>query len=123
MGREHRGRRRNCSLRAISPFPTVFSKGLFPRDVKRCHCLGMGSKVSCQTISYFFFQRDVTIHTLDISGNDVGALGVIYISEMLAVNDTIHELVSSSNNSLTAIVDYLEKEEKKKKSAGKNRAA
>ena len=29
-------------LRAISPFPTVFSKGLFPRGVKRCHCLGMG---------------------------------------------------------------------------------
>ena len=29
-------------LRAISAFPTVFSKGLFPRDVKRCHCVGMG---------------------------------------------------------------------------------
>ena len=24
----------NCSLRAISPFPTVFLKGLFPRGVK-----------------------------------------------------------------------------------------
>ena len=22
-------------------FPTVFSKGLFPRGVKRCHCVGM----------------------------------------------------------------------------------
>ena len=29
-------------LQAISPFPTVFSKGLFPRGVKRCHCVGMG---------------------------------------------------------------------------------
>ena len=27
------------ALRAISPFPTVFSKGLFPRGVKRCHCV------------------------------------------------------------------------------------
>ena len=27
---------------AISPFPTVFSKGLFPTGVKRCHCVGMG---------------------------------------------------------------------------------
>ena len=27
---------------AISPFSTVFSKGLFPRGVKRCHCVGMG---------------------------------------------------------------------------------
>ena len=25
----------------ISPLPTVFSKGLFPRDVKRCRCVGM----------------------------------------------------------------------------------
>ena len=40
-GRKHCGKRRNCSLRAISPFPTVFSKGLFPRGVKRCHCVGM----------------------------------------------------------------------------------
>ena len=41
-GRKHCGKRRNCSLRAISPFPTVFSKGLFPWGVKRCHCVGMG---------------------------------------------------------------------------------
>ena len=25
----------------FSPFPTVFSKGLFPRGDKRCHCMGM----------------------------------------------------------------------------------
>ena len=36
------GKGRNCSLRAIAPFPTMFSKGLFPRGVKRCHCVGMG---------------------------------------------------------------------------------
>ena len=30
MGRKHCEKRRNCSLRAISPFPTVFSKGCFP---------------------------------------------------------------------------------------------
>ena len=41
-GRKHCGKRRNCSLRAISPFPTVFSKGLFPRGVKRCHWVEMG---------------------------------------------------------------------------------
>ena len=42
MGKKHCGKRRNCSLRAISPFPTVFSKGLFSRGVKRRHCVGMG---------------------------------------------------------------------------------
>ena len=36
------GKMKNCSLQAISPFPTLFSKGLFPRGVKRCHCVGMG---------------------------------------------------------------------------------
>ena len=41
-GRKHCGKRRNCPLRAISPFPTVFSKSLFPRGIKRCHCAGMG---------------------------------------------------------------------------------
>ena len=35
IGRKHRGKRRNCSLRAISPFPTGFSKGLFSRGIKR----------------------------------------------------------------------------------------
>ena len=32
----------NVGKGAISPFPSVFSKGLFPRGVKRCHCVGMG---------------------------------------------------------------------------------
>ena len=44
-GRKHCGKRRNCSLRAISPFPIVFSKGLLPRGVKRCYCVGMGQTV------------------------------------------------------------------------------
>ena len=26
----------------IAPFPTVFSKGLLPRGIKKCHCVGMG---------------------------------------------------------------------------------
>ena len=39
VGRKHCWKRINCSLRAISPFPTLFSKGLFPRGVKRCHCV------------------------------------------------------------------------------------
>ena len=34
------GKRRNYSLRAISPFPTVFSKDLLLRQVKTRACLG-----------------------------------------------------------------------------------
>ena len=40
--RKHCGKRRNCSLRAISPFPTVFSKDLYRRHVKTRDCLGKG---------------------------------------------------------------------------------
>ena len=42
MGRKHCGKKRNCSLRAISPFPTVFSKDLCCRHVKTRACLGKG---------------------------------------------------------------------------------
>ena len=38
----HCGKRRNCSLRAISPFPTVFSKDLYCRHVKTRDCSGEG---------------------------------------------------------------------------------
>ena len=41
-GRKHCGKRRNCSLRAISPFPIVFSNDLYSRQVKTRVCLGKG---------------------------------------------------------------------------------
>ena len=41
-GRKQCGKRRNCSLRAISPFPAVFSKDLYCRHVKTRPCLGKG---------------------------------------------------------------------------------
>ena len=41
-GRKHCGKRRNCSLWAISSFPTVFSKDLNCRHVKIRACLGKG---------------------------------------------------------------------------------
>ena len=41
-GIKHCGKRRNCSWRAISPFPSVFSKDLYCRHVKTRACLGKG---------------------------------------------------------------------------------
>ena len=40
MVRKRCGKRRNFSLRAISPFPTVFSNDLYCRHVKARACLG-----------------------------------------------------------------------------------
>ena len=40
------GKRRNCLLQAISPFPTVFSKDLYYKHVKTRACLGKGYKRS-----------------------------------------------------------------------------
>ena len=37
------GKRRNCSLRVISPFPTEFSKDFYCRHGKTRACLGKGS--------------------------------------------------------------------------------
>ena len=34
IGRKHCGKRRKCWLPEFSPFPTMFSKGFFPRVVK-----------------------------------------------------------------------------------------
>ena len=41
-GRKHCEKSRNCSLQAISPFPTLFSKNFYCRHVKTRACLGMG---------------------------------------------------------------------------------
>ena len=41
-GRKHCGKRKNCSVRALSPFPTVFSKDLYSIQVKTRACLGKG---------------------------------------------------------------------------------
>ena len=42
MSRKHCEKRRSCLLRAISPFPTLFSKGLYCRHVNTRACLGKG---------------------------------------------------------------------------------
>ena len=36
------GKRRNCLYKQFLLFQQCFSKGFFPRRVKRCHCVGMG---------------------------------------------------------------------------------
>ena len=45
MGRKRCGKRRNCSLRAISPFPTLFSKYLYYRHAETRACLGKGKGI------------------------------------------------------------------------------
>ena len=52
MVRKHWGKRRNCSLRAISPFSTVFSKGFYCRHVKTGACLGKGYLFTKQQICW-----------------------------------------------------------------------
>ena len=54
IGRKHCGRRRNCSLRAISPFPSVFSKDWYNKHVKTRACLGKGKG----TCTFFLSSAD-----------------------------------------------------------------
>ena len=52
-GRKRRGKRRNCSLRAISLFPTVFSKDLYCIHVNTRACFGKFSILpSTRSMSY-----------------------------------------------------------------------
>ena len=44
QGKKLCGEKRNCSLQAISPFPTVFSKDLHCRQTKTRACLEKISK-------------------------------------------------------------------------------
>ena len=40
--RKHSEEKEKLLVQAISPFPTMLSKGFFPGRVKRCHCVGTG---------------------------------------------------------------------------------
>ena len=54
MVRKHCGKVTNCSYRAISPFPTVFSKDVYYRHVKARACLG---KVELCTVKNLYFSE------------------------------------------------------------------
>ena len=75
---ENTGKRRYCSLRAISPFPTAFSKNLYCRHVKTRACSGKGkktqrfwicskSKLSSRAISPFLtvFSKDFSCRNVE----------------------------------------------------------
>ena len=51
IGRKHCGKRRNCSLRAISPFPMVISKDLYLQARKNQRLFGKG--INTQNASVF----------------------------------------------------------------------
>ena len=81
-GRKHCGKRRNCSLQAISPCPTVFSKGLFPRGVKRCHCVGMGQNLSNLILSNLKSRQMTNVSFLRIGLTFRGKEKVLIVSSL-----------------------------------------
>ena len=50
-------KRRNCLLRFISPFPTVFSKGLYWRHIKTRACLGKGYTFTTQSCVFTVLRK------------------------------------------------------------------
>ena len=63
MGTKHCGKRRNCLLRAISPFPTMFSKDLYHRPVKTRACLGKDLRKVSTLVSLCSPCRLTTVET------------------------------------------------------------
>ena len=56
-GRKHKGKRRNCSLRAISPLPTVFSKDSYCRHVKTRASMGKGQPFTIQSGNFMKLRK------------------------------------------------------------------
>ena len=90
MGRKHCGKRRNCSLRAISPFPTVFSKDLYCRNVKLGACLGKGLIFHCNALFQLGSCSGITV--LSLRGNNL-----TYIPDELGRIPRLRVLNLSSN--------------------------
>ena len=60
MGRKHCGKWRNCSSRAISPFPTLFLKRLIVQTRKKTGLFGKGLKHYSKILAIFVvFQQNV----------------------------------------------------------------
>ena len=68
-GRKHCGKRKNCLLRAISPFPTVFSKDMHCRHVTTRACLGKGySEILGFKVKFWLnTQTELIIYALSIN--------------------------------------------------------
>ena len=60
MSRKHCGKKRICSLQAISPFPTVFSEDLHCRHVKAGTCFGKDLNIQSWVI-YQSFKLDFSV--------------------------------------------------------------
>ena len=69
MGRKHCGKRRNCSLRAISPFPTVFSKDLYCRHIKNQRLSGKGLTVENDNFHFFYVLKKLICNCLFVVFN------------------------------------------------------
>ena len=64
MGRKLCRERRNCLLQAISPFPTVFSKDLYCRQVKTRACRQLIAFPSQNKFSYGFTNLCNMVHMI-----------------------------------------------------------
>ena len=60
--RKHCGKRRNCSLRAIFSFLTVFSKDFYCKHVKRRTCLGKGQYIVLNLYALSMYYTIVTFN-------------------------------------------------------------
>ncbi|XP_060551363.1 leucine-rich repeat-containing protein 74A-like [Ruditapes philippinarum] len=86
---------RACSFLGITASQTYIKQVTTTREV----CMA-NTSLSYLTIKPIAISlvRDYYIQVLDVSGNDLGPLGVMYLSEMLVMNDSIIELNISNTN-------------------------
>ena len=99
MGRKHCGKRRNCSLRAISSFPTVFSKDFYCRHVKTRVCLGKG--LGLPTLKIGIFNRFISFISVVLQETTLTIS--VSTGELVSMETEIVRVVSLSSTEISEI--------------------
>ena len=96
-GRKHCGKRRNCWLQAISPFPTVFSKDLRCRDVKTRGLFRKGLSQN-YVVKVKHFTKNKILDWTRLREFYIGQLEVPKLTKYMYVFDRVENIMSKGEN-------------------------
>ncbi|KAL3879133.1 hypothetical protein ACJMK2_031444 [Sinanodonta woodiana] len=85
-----------CSMLGITPSQAYLKQVSTPSSIVRMKSCGL-SRTTIKPIAVSIV-RDRYVKILDVSGNDVGPLGVMFVAEMMNANTCITELDLSATN-------------------------
>ena len=102
MVRKHCGKRRNCSSRAISPFPIVFSKGLTLQTRKNQGLFGKGLRRFSTFFHLYMLSRN---SFYQCSTQFLNSLSKPQLLSLTNIIKTIHSSETGMNPVVTVIIN------------------